>query len=240
MYSSQAFALWRYSLSMAELDIKFVFDRDLEAGPLREDGWTEETLQILVDWDFEVTKYPQLPDCTDCRLYRYPTVQPLWLYALAEIKNGKPPEDTVWAWHTHSDNQAGFVYDDEVIPTSQVPDPDEETERLRLRNPESGTSSSFRLTDANQEIQDELVAGSEKSDLDSETEDFVSVTSELDEEDPPFPYGKNDWLCITCWQYFRQNGRRRGPEIPRTSNSDCGLDKDLSDDEEYSPFQINW
>lgn len=264
LYSSHAFSLWRSSLYMADIDINIVLDKGLEEDFLREDGWTRETLQGLVDWDFEVTEivtiFPSPPyfQCSDCKQNvskNFLKIQPLWLCALADIKDGKCPEDTSWARYAQSNSQDRFdVVDDEsfdssqktaddLISISQGPDSDEETKNLRLRNSTSDTCPPLHSIDENpQEMQDERVARSEKPDRNAEMKDSVSMSSERNVEDPPFPYDKKDLLCYHCWRYFCRKRRRRHQKKTHPSHSGCSSDTDSSsdDDDQYSPFQINW
>lgn len=245
MHSSHAFLLWRTSLFMADIDINTVLDEDLNQGmPLRERGWTRLTLRELFDWHFEDIKLINLDlnggstRCADCTyLSKCLMVQPLWVSALEQIKNGTRPEDTVWARRTQSNDQAGFESDHHqttdspqethghhesfdssqetdaaVIPKSHGSDQDEETESLSLPSPKSVPSSPAGPTVATQqETWDDVWARSIESELDAETEDFVSVKSELDADDSPFPYEMDDCIREFCWSYFQQYGHRKRP-----------------------------
>ncbi|KAL9627577.1 MAG: hypothetical protein Q9164_007566, partial [Protoblastenia rupestris] len=250
MYSSRAFALWRSSVSDAGIDIDNVIGRVLEKGPLFEAGWTRKTLRILFDWDNEITD-PHNWTCSVCgtRIWCL-MIQPLWLYALEEIKNGTSPEDTLWELYSQSDAEFDSDFDTmdsshahqkiegELVPVSEAPDLDEETESLKFQQSRPAAGTSLCPADAfSQEAKGENVPGSETSDLDTEATDFVNTNSESSSDVPTFIYTREDLVCSCCWFHPHQGGKRgEAADIPR---SDFSSDMDTSLEDDYSPFHLH-
>lgn len=108
MYSDHAFRIWLYALDAAEMDANKVFEGELRQGVLCEAGWTQETFQGLSNWEYYHEARPISYKCEICDQY-FPSLalQPIWIYALEEIKNGKHPNSTILATNNPESNAEG-------------------------------------------------------------------------------------------------------------------------------------
>ena len=126
--------------------------------------------------------------------------------------------------------------EDELIPVSEAPDLNKETESLGSHESKSDIDTLPCPADAFPEAEEQIVPVSETPELDTETEDFLSMDYESDVDVSTFPYGKEDILCLRCWLQFCHLQRGECNGAPDTLCSDSSSDLDPLSEHEYSPF----
>lgn len=103
LYSNYGFGTWMAALYKAGIDANKVFDKDFKHQTLSEAGWTRQNFQKLTGWKCGYDAHPGRIRCKTCPWWiDYIRVQPVWAYALEEIKHGKDPNDTIWATSTYA------------------------------------------------------------------------------------------------------------------------------------------
>ena len=101
LYSTHGFNIWLIALREAKIDADAVFEKEIRQGILHDEGWTKETFQKFMDWEISHNDLPVKPRCSICTQFFTmccaAMVQPKWVYALEEIKNGRCPNHTTYA-----------------------------------------------------------------------------------------------------------------------------------------------
>ena len=180
-------------------------------------------------------------------LLKYPQGSTCWVYALAEIKIGRRPEDTLWEICTDSEAQisseqdsdssadASSLSEDELIHVGEAPNLDEKIEGWDPHEVNWETCTSLSMADALPKAEDGKNYVSEELELDTGTEDFVSVRSQPDVDESRYPWRREDFLCLRCWEKFCHSWRGNN-EASHTVCSDSTSNTDASSEHEYSPY----
>lgn len=217
IYSSLAFANWRYSLHVAGIDIREFICAEMQQTPLVDAGWTVETLWALFHYTYEIRFYPKI--CDDCAMeLHYVRVQPYWLHILTGFKSGLYHNDFP-EW------QLGTGWEEY------------EAEGGRVEGGEGDCDVTTDL-DGQPQILRSLGDDRDKNSLENVTKHHISNTYwKLGEQDVlDCAYGREEVVCITCWVHYNERGHR----FTRSDDEDEGPGNTYeSADDGFSPFMIH-
>lgn len=211
MYSSWRFWSFRDILSRPNVDIEYYIHSGLgQAGPLINDGWQEETLRVLFQYEFEPeSSRPCDHDwkCSHGQVYHVVEmveVEPRWQLIIERIKRG-------------------IDADALSLEASDV-------ERVQESSVESRFTITSQPSDSN--IRNDDDPSSEPPSSGFKAAQVVPTSPAIDLDVPPNLLERNAVVCIRCWLYLKEHGHLP-PQEPREVYSD-----DTSEDE-FSPFHIH-
>ena len=220
LYSSLAFANWRYSLHVAGIDIRKFICAEMQQTPMVDAGWTVETLWALFHYTYEADRHWLYPKpCDDCATeLKYVRVQPYWLHILKGFRaglyhNGLPEWQLGTSWEEY------------------------EAEGDRVEGDEGGCEVTTDL-DGQPQILRSLGGDADEDSLQNVTKHHISSTYwKLEEQDVLHcAYGRKEVVCMTCWVHYKETGKR----FTRCDYEDEESGNTVESlDDGFSPFMIH-
>ena len=220
LYSSWAFADWRYNLHVAGIDIHEFICAEMQQTPLVDAGWTVETLLALFHYTYESDgHFRHYQSCDDCAMeLEHVKVQPYWLHILTEIKSGLyhndlPEWQLATSWKEY------------------------EAEGGRAQESEGHRDVTTDIDGQPQVLRSLGGDGDEKSPQNVIKHHISNNSWKLREQDDlDCAYGREEVVCMTCWVHYKETGHR----FTRSDYEDEESgNTDESSDDSFSPFMIH-
>lgn len=238
MYSKPTFDKWCFALSKVGLSIVSVFDKALLEGPLPGAGWTQETMKKFLNWEPKWTKVRSR--CFACKNSNGVLIQPVWVYALEEIKHRVHPDDTLWSLLEDIESDVTTTQEQqETVPRLQ------KGKRLGniARNPNGYISVNESILESMKETflapketftASRISQRSPEKDLDSPPKSFNPNAGFQ-----PFISQRDIWLCMHHWLVLLNIEWTTGDSEDDQDASESRSDTSTSPEHEFSPFHIH-
>ena len=231
MYSGWAFRQWQHSLLHTETDRDYVIAKALENGPLLDAGWTRETLQRLFDWVLCPAHIHHIITCRVCDADQIrPLVQPIWLQALEQIRNGTRTEDLaadLQFGHLTAEDALSDYYQDKEEAVNSIAQASRSQEEKAM--PRNGTTTTTSIDLLNDDVEQERIWPSETLDL----RDDANISAYIER----YRFSKHNVVCSRCW-FNRILQGKYGTVTEADTDHDSSTDKS-SEHDEFSPFHIH-
>ena len=265
MYSVETFSIWLDALEEANIDTDEIFDKELTRGRLFDMDWTRETFQRLIDWEYQYQAPDVMSRCRFCAQWRNQSdlvIQPIWVFALEEIKGGKDPNDTIWGVQTRLESSRHLSYSSQELEGNNGGKSQARHLNGSTRNVEVGHSewdkaiiASLHKKFCTSKVHDFTVPEKHPRPKVDAEEECSAMTGHID-RDAWSSLEREDTMCIGCWLKFLnirpgETGCKpnRASCDSKSDTSDADMDTDTNTDvetetdafseDDFSPFLVH-